>query len=80
MSTCPCCSDVLLRHIQHGSVYWFCRSCWAEMPSFAEHNARSSVSSVTDRVKAHGVTPIRPPIVVVASPAQSAVTHPPIAA
>lgn len=22
----------MLRHIQHHRVYWFCRSCWQEMP------------------------------------------------
>lgn len=32
MSTCPCCTGVLLRHIRHGRVYWFCSHCWQEMP------------------------------------------------
>jgi hypothetical protein len=32
MSTCPCCADVLLQQFQHGSLQWFCRSCWSEMP------------------------------------------------
>ncbi|BAY07535.1 hypothetical protein [Calothrix sp. NIES-2098] len=32
MSYCPCCSDVLLKHIRGSEVYWFCRHCWQEMP------------------------------------------------
>ncbi|PSB13076.1 hypothetical protein C7B61_05050 [filamentous cyanobacterium CCP1] len=32
MTTCPCCSNSMLRHIRHHQVYWFCRSCWQEMP------------------------------------------------
>lgn len=31
---CPCCSHRMLRHIRHDSMYWFCRSCWQEMPDF----------------------------------------------
>ncbi|MGV0023640.1 hypothetical protein [Phormidesmis priestleyi] len=34
MSNCPCCSDQLLRHVKRGSLSWFCRTCWAEMPNF----------------------------------------------
>lgn len=22
----------MLRHVQSGRVYWFCRTCWQEMP------------------------------------------------
>jgi predicted amidophosphoribosyltransferase len=33
MSHCPCCGNSLLRHIRHGNVYWFCQTCWAEMPN-----------------------------------------------
>jgi formamidopyrimidine-DNA glycosylase len=29
---CPCCSNKLLRHIQSNRVFFFCRSCWQEMP------------------------------------------------
>jgi hypothetical protein len=32
MSTCPCCDNQLLRHISHGGLYGFCRTCWQEMP------------------------------------------------
>jgi hypothetical protein len=24
----------MLRHVRHDSIYWFCRSCWQEMPDF----------------------------------------------
>ncbi|GAB4523499.1 MAG: hypothetical protein Tsb0014_01100 [Pleurocapsa sp.] len=29
---CPCCSNKLLHHVGHHRDYWFCRSCWQEMP------------------------------------------------
>nr|WP_315874385.1 hypothetical protein [Leptodesmis sichuanensis] len=35
MNRCPCCSGVLLRHIRHSTVYWFCPHCWQEMPDLA---------------------------------------------
>ena len=34
MNTCPCCSNILLRHIHSNQAYWFCRNCWQEMPVF----------------------------------------------
>ncbi|WP_026102446.1 hypothetical protein [Pleurocapsa sp. PCC 7319] len=30
--TCPCCSNVMLHHIDNKREYWFCRYCWQEMP------------------------------------------------
>ncbi|WP_217360012.1 hypothetical protein [Anabaena sp. UHCC 0253] len=35
MPHCPCCSDSLLHHIRGAESYWFCRSCWQEMPVLA---------------------------------------------
>ncbi len=32
MNLCPCCSDRLLRHVRHNSIYWFCSRCHQEMP------------------------------------------------
>ncbi|MGP1382944.1 MAG: hypothetical protein ACTS2F_05245 [Thainema sp.] len=32
MTTCPCCSNSLLRHARGADVYWFCSHCWQEMP------------------------------------------------
>ncbi|HEY9740199.1 MAG TPA: hypothetical protein V6C90_06880 [Coleofasciculaceae cyanobacterium] len=29
---CPCCSDILLRHMRLGGLYWQCSSCHQEMP------------------------------------------------
>ncbi|MBD2463464.1 hypothetical protein H6G89_20890 [Oscillatoria sp. FACHB-1407] len=26
----------MLRHVRHHEVYWFCRTCWQEMPLFEE--------------------------------------------
>ncbi|WRH66740.1 MAG: hypothetical protein RSE13_24980 [Planktothrix sp. GU0601_MAG3] len=34
ISTCPCCSDTLVRHIRSREVYWFCRHCYQEMPDY----------------------------------------------
>ena len=31
MNTCPCCSEILLRHVRHNKIYWFCTHCWQEM-------------------------------------------------
>ncbi len=31
-NNCPCCGNSLLRHIRHNEVYWFCQSCWQEVP------------------------------------------------
>ena len=68
MSTCPCCSDVLLRHIQHGSLYWFCRSCWAEMPNLAEYSDRLAVATATNKIKPHVVAPAPLLLVIAAIP------------
>lgn len=35
MSSCPCCSYPLLRHIRHSQVDWFCQHCWEFMPDFS---------------------------------------------
>lgn len=29
---CPCCSGRLIHQISHHRDYWFCRTCWEEMP------------------------------------------------
>lgn len=33
MTTCPCCSAKLLRHVREVGVYWFCPDCHQEMPN-----------------------------------------------
>ena len=30
---CPNCSDIMLHHFGNHREYWFCRSCWQEMPN-----------------------------------------------
>ena len=35
-STCPCCSDTLLRHINSKGIYWYCCHCRQEMPSLSD--------------------------------------------
>jgi len=46
--TCPCCSNALLRHVRHSKVYWFCTSCWQEVPLFAVSQT-SPTEAVTGR-------------------------------
>ena len=31
-NSCPCCGSSLLRHARPGGLYWFCTSCWLEVP------------------------------------------------
>ncbi len=31
-NSCPCCGGSLLRHARHGEIYWFCKTCWQEVP------------------------------------------------
>ncbi|MBO1057964.1 MAG: hypothetical protein HEQ27_16165 [Dolichospermum sp. JUN01] len=38
MPQCPCCSDFLLHHIRGAENYWFCRSCWQEMPVLTQRH------------------------------------------
>ncbi|WP_460202378.1 hypothetical protein [Scytonema sp. NUACC21] len=30
--SCPCCGHSVLRHVRNQGVYWFCQSCWQEVP------------------------------------------------
>lgn len=41
MNYCPCCSDLLLQHIRRSEIYWFCRTCWQEMPVIKSHLSSS---------------------------------------
>lgn len=34
-TSCPCCGSALLRHARQSGVYWFCTSCWQEVPLLA---------------------------------------------
>lgn len=51
MSNCPCCSNVLLRHVRSNQVYWFCRNCWEVMPAFDEKYVSSRVTLLETRKK-----------------------------
>ncbi|BAT53452.1 hypothetical protein NOS3756_24120 [Nostoc sp. NIES-3756] len=35
MANCPCCSNQMLVHTRTQKTYWFCRSCWQEMPNLS---------------------------------------------
>ncbi|NJM58407.1 MAG: hypothetical protein HC857_14610 [Synechococcales cyanobacterium RU_4_20] len=32
MNSCPCCHNTMLHHVRSDRTYWFCRTCWQEMP------------------------------------------------
>ena len=34
---CPCCSNILLRHISDSRIYWRCGYCYQEMPVMEDH-------------------------------------------
>jgi hypothetical protein len=40
MTSCPICSHELLRHIGHGSIYWFCPHCWLKLPNLLNLESR----------------------------------------
>lgn len=41
-NSCPCCGSSLLRHARQSGVYWFCTSCWQEVPLLAVNPKRSN--------------------------------------
>ena len=48
MITCPCCSNILLRHLNSQKVTWFCLNCRQEMPIISlnkkhSYNQRSQI-------------------------------------
>jgi ribosomal protein L37AE/L43A len=44
MTSCPCCTNQMLRHLRQSQVYWFCRHCWQEMPVYSLNSYGSSPS------------------------------------
>jgi len=57
MTTCPCCSNPMLRHIRHHQMYWFCRSCWQEMPSLQRQGLNLVPTALTGHLMPLGLTP-----------------------
>ncbi|MDJ0719210.1 MAG: hypothetical protein QNJ54_34115 [Prochloraceae cyanobacterium] len=33
LHNCPCCSSLMLRHVRHKEIYWYCSHCYLEMPN-----------------------------------------------
>ncbi|HLP87508.1 MAG TPA: hypothetical protein VK184_02740 [Nostocaceae cyanobacterium] len=60
MNYCPCCSDILLSHIRSSGAYWFCRTCWQEMPLSVLKNSidltKTQNQTSTFTTKQHSVT------------------------
>jgi ribosomal protein L37AE/L43A len=50
MNHCPCCSNLLLKHIRNSHTYWFCRSCWQEMPVMSLNLSVSLADAIFDPV------------------------------
>ncbi|AFZ59921.1 hypothetical protein H6G54_03300 [Anabaena cylindrica FACHB-243] len=44
MNTCPCCSNIMTRNFRQHHIYWFCRSCWQEMPILAQKSLNTLVT------------------------------------
>ncbi|MDJ0678165.1 MAG: hypothetical protein QNJ36_22740 [Calothrix sp. MO_167.B42] len=45
LNNCPCCGASLLRHVRQGEVYWFCKTCWQEVPSLSV-SLRSNIKAI----------------------------------
>ncbi|MDW8200834.1 MAG: hypothetical protein RML75_06425 [Cyanobacteriota bacterium SKYGB_h_bin112] len=39
----------MLRHVRHHQVYWFCRTCWQEMPAIELLPSLSVVPAILGR-------------------------------
>ncbi|MBE9212392.1 hypothetical protein IQ247_06655 [Plectonema cf. radiosum LEGE 06105] len=50
MNFCPCCNDTLLSHISNNHTYWFCPTCWQEMPVCALPNSHSFTEVISNRL------------------------------
>jgi uncharacterized Zn finger protein (UPF0148 family) len=48
-NSCPCCGNPLLRHVRHQGVYWFCQSCWQEVPLLCSNQSHSSLHGRTGK-------------------------------
>jgi|GEM_PF-4419220 len=35
---CPCCSNILLRHVSNSRIYWRCGYCYQEMPAMEDYS------------------------------------------
>ncbi|MEO1373568.1 MAG: hypothetical protein AAFW70_04420 [Cyanobacteria bacterium J06635_10] len=50
MNYCPCCKDKLLSHISNNHVYWFCPSCWQEMPVCSIPSYHSLTEEISEKI------------------------------
>ena len=59
MHTCPCCSESLLLHVRHNTIYWYCSHCRQEMPNLESilGNSRSQKQSIESWLGITGETP-----------------------
>ncbi len=51
MPKCPCCSNKLLRHARNRGIYWFCTSCWQEMPDFSAQILKIAIAPGVNRAE-----------------------------
>ncbi len=65
MTHCPCCADRLLRQYRHGSLSWFCRTCWTEMPPLVteEYRRRSRQGSQFQQPASWDDVPVSPQLI-----------------
>ena len=64
-NSCPCCSDIMLRHLSNRHSYWFCSRCRIEMPDIeyhqkAESKIKMNFNSSTQKVSLNVRKPAKP--------------------
>lgn len=48
---CPCCSNKLVHYINRNRDYWFCKTCWSEMPIINDKEIQKNESSYHHEVE-----------------------------
>lgn len=57
MYYCPCCKDSLLKHIRGQETYWFCRSCWQEMPILTQRHSTAIPQPILEKLSKKIINP-----------------------
>ncbi len=58
MNNCPCCSSILLRHIRHSQIYWYCPHCKQEMPNFGNWIKTQAFVNEVEKHSVQSQTPL----------------------
>ena len=52
---CPCCSNKLIHYINHDRDYWFCKTCWSEMPIIKDCKTKTTESNYHQEVEQESI-------------------------